>query len=568
MRRLALAFFLLISCRPAAGQAGSPLEATVFIRVIGQVRAEYQATWEETVESRDVDLGTGSGFVISPYGHVLTNYHVISDSDFTREVGGRTVRVRVEVERVEVVMPSLRDDQPGTNRRFVAAIDAVDPELDLAVLSINGADLPYIPFGDSDAIERDEPVGVHGFPFGEEVEVGRARLPEIIPRVTSSRGTVAAMREDPAGGGRYIQTNATMNPGNSGGPLVDREGYALGVVRMKLADAEGVGFAIPINLVKDFLERHGLDSLLSARRLTLGPLQVMEGKGLRLRLPNGAEDLSGQRLLVDSDVSLEETRFRLDRVASPWSLEQLGDALISGGALESFRATAESSQEAADGVLRGEATGRIGNEETLWKMEYALFDLGEEKLVARFLGEAEQVAFNRGVLRSSLMSLEAERLLVNQVQALPPTDWAEPAMPPAPGGPSPGIVMPSNWLLEVGAPLPCSGAPPLASALAASPVGDFTVSLRTAYWSSRTDAPESAASACSAQRGQLGASSYAFRTDWLGVSYAVEGSFLPAGDGLLQLELVSPSHKQTYLRRLFAVWVEENARKFSARSRE
>src|SRR3972149_6047112 len=204
MRRLALAFFLLIPSRPAAGQAGPPLEATVFIRVIGQVRAEYQATWEETVESRDVDLGTGSGFVISPYGHVLTHYHVISDSAFTREVGGR------------------------------------------------------------------------------------AGLPEIIPRVTSSRGTVAAMREDPAGGGRYIQTNATMNPGNSGGPLVDREGYALGVVRMKLADAEGVGFAIPINLVKDFLERHGLDSLLSARRLTLGPLQVMEGKGLRLRLPNGA----------------------------------------------------------------------------------------------------------------------------------------------------------------------------------------------------------------------------------------------------------------------------------------
>ena len=315
MKQFCLALLLVVFASPRVARAATPpaataaTDATVFIRVIGEIRTEYQGTWEESEERRDVDLGTGSGFVISPYGHVLTNYHVISGGESTLNVDGTEVRIRIEVERVEVVFPSAGRGDMGETRRFVAAIDAVDPELDLAVLSINGGDFPYIPFGDSEAIEPGEVVLVHGFPFGEEVEIGRTRLPEIVPQVSSSRGTVSAIREDDLGRKRYLQTNATMNPGNSGGPLVDEEGYALGVVRMKLMEADRVGFAIPINLVKDFLEAHGLDSLLTARRLSLGPLQVLDGKGLRMSFPDGLEDLSPQRLLVDSGESLEEVTF-------------------------------------------------------------------------------------------------------------------------------------------------------------------------------------------------------------------------------------------------------------------
>ncbi len=173
-----------------------------------------------------------------------------------------------------------------------------------------------------------------------------------------------------------------MNPGNSGGPLVDEEGYALGVVRMKLTEADRVGFAIPINLVKDFLEAHGLDSLLTARRLSLGPLQVLDGKGLRMSFPDGMEDLSPQRLLVDSAQSLEEVRFRLDRVASPWSLDDLGQALVSGQVFESFLARGDPRQprqHASEDVLIGEVTGRMGTGSALWKMVYAIFDLGRGK---------------------------------------------------------------------------------------------------------------------------------------------------------------------------------------------
>jgi hypothetical protein len=555
--------WLVASVRAGAAEPG---EATVFIRVIGEVRIAYQGTWEESEEHRHVDLGTGSGFVISPYGHVITNYHVISGREFTQDVQGTEVRVAIEVERVEVVFPSASGEGLDGARRFVAAVDAVDPELDLAVLSIHGADLPYVPFGDSEAAEPGETVFVYGFPFGEEVEVGRTSLPDIVPRVSRSRGTVSALREDDSGRERYVQTNATMNPGNSGGPLVDEEGYALGVVRMKLAEADRVGFAVSINLVKDFLAAHGLDSLLPARRLSLGPPQVLEGKGLRMSLPDTMEDVSPHRLLVDSGQSVEEVRFRLDRVATPWSIDDLGEALLSGQAFESMTVRGEPrrpTEDASGGALIGEVTGRMGSESSLWKMMYAVFDVGDEKLVARYLGEADQVAFNRGVLRDSLRSLEAGRLLTRPVESAPPARWIEAAMTPlspsagsSSGPPSP-MRMPVDWLLEPGAPFPCPDAPAPASVLAASPPGDFTVSFRAAYWPARSDSPERAAASCSARRGDDGPS-YAFATEWLGVSYAIQGTFVALDDSLVQLELVSPVTKQIHLRELFAEWVRQN----------
>ena len=81
-----------------------------------------------------------------------------------------------------------------------------------------------------------------------------------------TRGSVSAARSDDAGNTAYLQTSATVNPGNSGGPMVDEDGYVLGVVRLKLRDADGIGFAIPINAVKDFLALSGYDQLLPVER--------------------------------------------------------------------------------------------------------------------------------------------------------------------------------------------------------------------------------------------------------------------------------------------------------------
>lgn len=560
MRRLGLGLLaLLVAPEVWAGRAANPSEAMVFIRVIGEVRAEYQETWEKSVERRDVEIGTGSGFVISPYGHVLTNYHVISGAKFSRNVQGTEVRVSVEIDQVEVVFPS-GDGGDGSLRRFVASVDAVDPELDLAVLSIPGGDLPYIAFGDSDAIGSSEPVEVLGFPFGREVEVGRMRLPDIIPEVSKSRGTVAAVRVDETGQPRYVQTNATMNPGNSGGPVVDQEGYALGVTRMKLADGEGIGFAVAINRVKDFLEAHGLDSLLDARRLWLGPHQILDGKGLGVRFPDGIEDVSPQRLRVDSADALEGLSFRVDRVASPWGVDQLQGLLVSGEAFESFRPTQKMRPFTAAGskpAVLGEVTGSVPGEAEPMKMMFALVDLGDEKLVARYVGRADLVAFNRAVLQDSLASLEAERLLVDEVRG-PLRPNLEDVALPLPKAPR--VRMPSaGWTQEVGAPFPCQDLTPVDSALATSPAGDFTIALRAGWRQADSRSSVEAASACSARRGSFGPSSYTFRIDWLGISYAVEGVFVTREDGLLQLEAVSPIDKQPFLRELFTAWIEENS---------
>ncbi len=120
------------------------------------------------------------------------------------------------------------------------------------------------------------------------------------------------------------------------------------------------------------------------------------------------------------------------------------------------------------------------------------------------------------------------------------------------------VTMPTEWILEPGTPFPCPGAPPLEAALAASPPGDFTVSLRAAWWPTRKDRPETAASSCSNRRGSLGETSYTFGEDWLGIPYTVQGSFVSVGEGLLQLEVVAPAEKAGHLTGLFAAWVREN----------
>ena len=79
--------------------------------------------------------------------------------------------------------------------------------------------------------------------------------------MTVTAGSLSAARADDAGDTRFLQTDATMLPGNSGGPMLDEDGYVVGVVRMKLsrdATSAGAGFTVPVNVVKDFLEPNGL----------------------------------------------------------------------------------------------------------------------------------------------------------------------------------------------------------------------------------------------------------------------------------------------------------------------
>jgi serine protease Do len=183
----------------------------------------FTGVYRPPLVERNVEVATGSGFVIAPSGLVLTNLHVVSEEPSASFVDGQEAEITVESRRIEVAIG------PGGSVAVLdGAVVAQDPDLDLAVLQVTAADLPYLPFGDSDVVESGRRVQVLGFPFGRMVEVGKEANAGVVPQVTVTAGSLSAAREDDAGDRRYLQTDAAVQPGNSGGPMLDEDGYAVG----------------------------------------------------------------------------------------------------------------------------------------------------------------------------------------------------------------------------------------------------------------------------------------------------------------------------------------------------
>ena len=327
-----------------------PLEATALVRLIGHVRVlrgEDERAWRERlVDLQEVDVGIGSGFIISPEGWVVTNHHVVASERSVVLVRGQKLEVSVEVTAIEVVLPA---DGRQPIRRYSATIYAVDAELDLALLRINGTDLPYVALGDSDAIATGESVSATGYPFGGMVEIDKPKDADSIPTPSVTTGAVSALRLDATGERRYMQVSAALNPGNSGGPIADGEGYVVGVAQARLKNADGIGFAIPINRVKRLLLTHGLDAVLPATMLAPGGHIASPRKGLSLPVPLGFDDRSPVRLRLEGasdsrtsrvvDSSSEHLELRVDRIATPQTLEQIERGLLMDGTLERFQSS-------------------------------------------------------------------------------------------------------------------------------------------------------------------------------------------------------------------------------------
>lgn len=157
---------------------------------------------------------TGSGFIVDASGTIVTNLHVVR--------GATTVAVKTKAGDVY--------DQ--------VTVRAFDERKDLAVLQVAGFGLPTVTLGNSDAVKQGDPVVLYGNPLGLEGSL--------------STGIVSSVRALEAGY-RVIQTDASANPGNSGGPMVAVTGEVVGVLAFKLRGAEGLNFAIPINYVRGML---------------------------------------------------------------------------------------------------------------------------------------------------------------------------------------------------------------------------------------------------------------------------------------------------------------------------
>jgi hypothetical protein len=512
-----------------------------FIRVVGDFRAEYKRVFKLPLLRRDIEIATGSGFVIAPGGLILTNHHVIAGRSFVQPIEGEPAEVTMDVTRIEAVVGT------GDSQLVLpAAVVASDAELDLAVLSVTAGELPYVPFGDSEAVDPGQPARVLGFPYGRRVEVARPAAPGVVPSVTVTAGHVSASRTDAAGEARFLQTDASVQPGSSGGPMLDPEGYAVGVVRSKLAGAQATGFAIPINQVKDFLEANGYLSLLPARRLRLSPPQSYDWKGVRLRLPERLDDASPSRLRLAGGALLEEGELRIDRIATKLSLGQLEEALMAGE-LDGLALSPRSAGAPAAPGERQSRRARLGSatagrEGEALRVEYALLDLGREKLAARYLATPQQVAFNLSVIQGALRSLEAERLLTAEVGAPLAAAWHEVALrdPRAPK-----LLVPAGWVLDE---TPSATCPTLAapdSFLSASPSGDFTVVFRASFWAG-SEAPPDCPDAAQYMR--------------FGTGYESRGVFVTTEGGLLRLEASAPQEKWPFVESLAAGWLEKAGR--------
>jgi Do/DeqQ family serine protease len=195
------------SSRTVKAQRGGPLDDPFFRQFFGDAGAD-------NAPSERQERGTGSGFIISADGLVLTNAHVI--------------------DRADTVTVALRD-----GREFKGKVLGTDRLTDLAVIRIDAKDLPMAPLGNSDQLRPGEWAIAIGNPFGLDNTVTAG--------IISATGRTSADVGIPDKRVGFIQTDAAINPGNSGGPLLNQRGEVIGVNTAIRAQAQGLGFSIPIN---------------------------------------------------------------------------------------------------------------------------------------------------------------------------------------------------------------------------------------------------------------------------------------------------------------------------------
>ncbi len=198
----------------------------------------------------------GSGFIINPTGHIVTNNHV--------------------VENATEIMVKLSD-----GRELTAKVVGRDPKTDLALLKVEATGLPTIALGDSAELKVGEPVMAIGNPFGLEQTVTTG--------IVSATGRVI-------GQGPYddfVQTDASINPGNSGGPLINSRGQAVGInaaIFSQSGGSVGIGFAIPSNQAKTVVAQLAETGRVSRSFLgvSIQPLTPDLAKGFGLSESKGA----------------------------------------------------------------------------------------------------------------------------------------------------------------------------------------------------------------------------------------------------------------------------------------
>lgn len=167
-----------------------------------------------------ISRGFGSGVILSDDGYIVTNNHVIADA-----------------QKIKVIL--------NDKREFEAKVIGTDPSTDIALLKIEATDLPFMTYGDSDALKLGEWVLAVGNPFNLTSTVTAG--------IISARARNLGINDDQMAIESYIQTDAAVNPGNSGGALVNQQGNLVGInsaIASQTGSYTGYSFAVPVSIVK------------------------------------------------------------------------------------------------------------------------------------------------------------------------------------------------------------------------------------------------------------------------------------------------------------------------------
>lgn len=236
-------------------------------------------SWEESYSGwfgpsesqKQSATATGTGIIMTADGYVITNAHVIYDADH----GGKATDINVV----------LNDDVGYDQTEYAATLIGYDVEADLAVLKVDAKDLVAAEFGDSDALSVGELVVAIGNPLGFELfgSVTCGIVSALNREVTISENTMS-----------LIQTDAAINSGNSGGPLINAYGQVVGINSAKISSSyssttiEGLGFAIPVGEAKSILnDLINFGYVTGKPQIGIGAADVSETQSRMYNMPVG-----------------------------------------------------------------------------------------------------------------------------------------------------------------------------------------------------------------------------------------------------------------------------------------
>ena len=258
--------------------AESAVEAVVYVEVTATQQYQMDDPFfrfffgESAPQSRQVQ-GSGSGVIIRPDGYIVTNNHVVANAT-----------------KIKVTL--------NNNKSYDATVIGADPATDVALIKIDAEGLPTLPFGDSDQLRLGEWVLAVGSPLGYEL------------RSTITAGIVSAKGRQMAHSSRekstiqiesFIQTDAAVNPGNSGGALVNKTGELVGIntaIISQTGSYSGYSFAVPVNIVKKVVG--DLIDFGSVKRAVLGIQMIDLTDALAKKLEYDSVDDMSKKMKLSS----------------------------------------------------------------------------------------------------------------------------------------------------------------------------------------------------------------------------------------------------------------------------